>query len=271
MLVTLETGKLLQEGLRRSAGDDRHLRLRRRALAPAPRTHHRVGAAGPPDARNLASVWIVRRHLRVQLSGRGVGMERGAGARVRQRGGMEALGEDAAVGVGRPRAAAADASGVRSFADRRRAARDRRPRARAHCSSSIRTSRLISATGSTAMGRAVGEACARQFKRTILELGGNNAAIVCPSADVDLAARAIVFAAVGTAGQRCTTLRRLFVQRDLHRVVRRSVARHLRQHPHRRSARGRDVGRSADRPSRLRSDGQDAGRGRGRRRPKVRR
>jgi aldehyde dehydrogenase (NAD+) len=76
--------------------------------------------------------------------------------------------------------------------------------------------RLVSATGSTAMGRAVGEACARHFKRTILELGGNNAAIVAPSADQDLATRAIVFAAVGTAGQRCTTLRRLFVHESLH-------------------------------------------------------
>ena len=76
--------------------------------------------------------------------------------------------------------------------------------------------RLVSATGSTAMGRAVGEACARQFKRTILELGGNNAAIVAPSADQDLALRAIVFAAVGTAGQRCTTLRRLFVHESLY-------------------------------------------------------
>jgi len=78
--------------------------------------------------------------------------------------------------------------------------------------------RLISATGSTAMGRDVGETCAQTFKRTILELGGNNAAIVCPSADVDLAARAIVFAAVGTAGQRCTTLRRLFVHAGIHRA-----------------------------------------------------
>jgi aldehyde dehydrogenase (NAD+) len=77
--------------------------------------------------------------------------------------------------------------------------------------------RLISATGSTAMGRAVAEACAPRFKRTILELGGNNAAIVCPSANLDLAARAIVFSAAGTAGQRCTTLRRLFVHRDIHR------------------------------------------------------
>jgi aldehyde dehydrogenase (NAD+) len=78
--------------------------------------------------------------------------------------------------------------------------------------------RLISATGSTAMGRRVGEACARSFKRTILELGGNNAAILCPSANLDLAVRAIVFAAAGTAGQRCTTMRRLFVHRDVHRA-----------------------------------------------------
>jgi len=76
--------------------------------------------------------------------------------------------------------------------------------------------RLVSATGSTAMGRAVGAACAPAFKRSILELGGNNAAIVCASADQDLATRAIVFAAVGTAGQRCTTLRRLFVHRSIH-------------------------------------------------------
>ena len=79
--------------------------------------------------------------------------------------------------------------------------------------------RLISATGSTGMGRLVGEACARQFKRSILELGGNNAAIVCKSADLDLALRAIVFAAAGTAGQRCTTMRRLFIQRDVYATL----------------------------------------------------
>ncbi len=70
---------------------------------------------------------------------------------------------------------------------------------------------LISATGSTAMGRAVGPRVAARFGRTILELGGNNAAIVAPSADLDLTLRAVAFAAMGTAGQRCTTLRRLFV------------------------------------------------------------
>ena len=70
---------------------------------------------------------------------------------------------------------------------------------------------LVSATGSTAMGRAVGPRLAARFARAILELGGNNAAIVAPSADLDLALRGVAFAAMGTAGQRCTTLRRLFV------------------------------------------------------------
>jgi len=70
---------------------------------------------------------------------------------------------------------------------------------------------VVSATGSTGMGRQVGPKLAQRFARAILELGGNNAAIVAPSADLDLALRAIAFAAMGTAGQRCTTLRRLFV------------------------------------------------------------
>ena len=71
--------------------------------------------------------------------------------------------------------------------------------------------RLVSATGSTAMGRAVGPVLAARFARALLELGGNNAAIVCPTADLDLTLRGVAFAAMGTAGQRCTTLRRLFV------------------------------------------------------------
>jgi aldehyde dehydrogenase (NAD+) len=70
---------------------------------------------------------------------------------------------------------------------------------------------LVSATGSTAMGRAVGPRVAERFGRVLLELGGNNAMIVAPSADLELAARAILFAAAGTAGQRCTSLRRLIV------------------------------------------------------------
>jgi aldehyde dehydrogenase (NAD+) len=70
---------------------------------------------------------------------------------------------------------------------------------------------LVSATGSTRMGRAVGPIVAERFGRSLLELGGNNAAIVAPSADLDLTVRGVAFAAMGTAGQRCTTLRRLFV------------------------------------------------------------
>lgn len=70
---------------------------------------------------------------------------------------------------------------------------------------------VVSATGSTAMGRAVAPRLAARFARAILELGGNNGAIVTPTADLDLTVRAVAFAAMGTAGQRCTTLRRLFV------------------------------------------------------------
>lgn len=76
--------------------------------------------------------------------------------------------------------------------------------------------KLVSATGSTRMGAAVAAACAPSFKRTLLELGGNNAAIVCPSADLELVTRAAVFSAAGTAGQRCTTLRRLIVHRSIY-------------------------------------------------------
>jgi aldehyde dehydrogenase (NAD+) len=74
---------------------------------------------------------------------------------------------------------------------------------------------LVSATGSTAMGRVVGPRVAQRFGRVLLELGGNNAMIVCPSADLELAARAILFSAAGTAGQRCTTLRRLIVHESV--------------------------------------------------------
>lgn len=74
---------------------------------------------------------------------------------------------------------------------------------------------LVSATGSVRMGREVGPRVAARFGRCLLELGGNNAAIVTPSADLDLSVRGIVFSAAGTAGQRCTTLRRLIVHEDV--------------------------------------------------------
>jgi len=75
---------------------------------------------------------------------------------------------------------------------------------------------VLSATGSTRMGRIVGERLSRRFARAILELGGNNASIVAPSADLDLTLRAVAFAAMGTAGQRCTTLRRLIVHESVY-------------------------------------------------------
>ncbi|WP_436326666.1 L-piperidine-6-carboxylate dehydrogenase [Brevibacterium sp. FAM 27836] len=74
---------------------------------------------------------------------------------------------------------------------------------------------LVSATGSVRMGREVGPVVAERFGRILLELGGNNAAIVAPSADIELALRGVVFAAAGTAGQRCTTLRRLIVHESI--------------------------------------------------------
>jgi aldehyde dehydrogenase (NAD+) len=74
---------------------------------------------------------------------------------------------------------------------------------------------LISATGSTSMGRKVGEVVSRRLGRSLLELGGNNAIIVAPSANLDLAVRAILFGAVGTAGQRCTSTRRVFAHKSI--------------------------------------------------------
>ncbi|TQS70765.1 aldehyde dehydrogenase family protein [Rhodobacteraceae bacterium] len=75
---------------------------------------------------------------------------------------------------------------------------------------------LISATGSTRMGRMVAPKVAERFGKCILELGGNNAGIVCPSADLDMTLRAVAFGAMGTAGQRCTTTRRLFVHASVY-------------------------------------------------------
>ena len=75
---------------------------------------------------------------------------------------------------------------------------------------------LVSLTGSTAMGQALGKRVTERFGRVLMELGGNNAMIVTPNADMDLAIRAILFSAVGTAGQRCTTLRRVIAHRSIH-------------------------------------------------------
>jgi aldehyde dehydrogenase (NAD+) len=78
---------------------------------------------------------------------------------------------------------------------------------------------LISATGSTRMGKEVGPRVARRFGRSLLELGGNNAVIVAPSADLELAVRGILFAAAGTCGQRCTSTRRLIVHKSVKQAL----------------------------------------------------
>jgi aldehyde dehydrogenase (NAD+) len=78
---------------------------------------------------------------------------------------------------------------------------------------------MVSATGSTRMGREVAPIVAGRFGRCLLELGGNNAMIVTPTADLDMTVRAILFSAVGTCGQRCTSLRRLIVHEDIHEVL----------------------------------------------------
>src|SRR5690606_32299851 len=83
---------------------------------------------------------------------------------------------------------------------------------------------LLSATGSTRMGRTVGPVVAERFGRSLLELGGNNAAVVAPSADLDLTTRGIVFSAAGTAGQRCTTMRRVTAHPSVVDEVTRRVA-----------------------------------------------
>ena len=88
---------------------------------------------------------------------------------------------------------------------------------------------LVSATGSTKMGRHVAEVVARRLGRSLLELGGNNAIIVAPSADLDLAMRAILFGAVGTAGQRCTTTRRIILHESVHETLTRRLTDAYRQ------------------------------------------
>ncbi|MDB4443919.1 aldehyde dehydrogenase family protein [bacterium] len=88
---------------------------------------------------------------------------------------------------------------------------------------------LISATGSTAMGKHVGKVVAGRFGRSILELGGNNAIIVAPSADLTLAIRAILFGAVGTAGQRCTTTRRVIVHQKIYKTLSEALIRAYKQ------------------------------------------
>ena len=104
---------------------------------------------------------------------------------------------------------------------------------------------VISATGSTRMGRAVAPIVAQRFGKCILELGGNNAMIVGPSADLEMAVRAIVFSAVGTAGQRCTTLRRLIVHNAIRAELVSRLEKGVRRSGHRQPIGRGHVGRSS--------------------------
>ena len=88
---------------------------------------------------------------------------------------------------------------------------------------------LVSATGSTRMGKAVGAAVGARLGRALLELGGNNAIIISRDADLDIAITGALFGAVGTAGQRCTTTRRLIIQEDVYETVKDKLVKAYRQ------------------------------------------
>ena len=106
---------------------------------------------------------------------------------------------------------------------------------------------LLSFTGSTEVGRRVAQTVAARLGKSLLELGGNNAIVVDDSADIDMAARAIVFGALGTAGQRCTSTRRVIVVRSQLQAAAATAGACLPPGAHRRSARLEDPGRTADR------------------------
>ena len=218
LLVTLETGKIRTEG----EGEvqemidmcDFAVGLSRQLLRPDDRQR----AAPAPDDRAVAPAGADRDHHGVQFPGRRLGLERHDRRGLRRHDDLEALAAHAAcrpspfstsstdvaeangcAGVFNLCVGGADDMGERMSHDQRLP--------------------LISATGSCRMGRRVGEVVGKRLGRTILELGGNNAIIVAPSADLELAIRATAFAAVGTAGQRCTTVRRLIVHESIHDAV----------------------------------------------------
>ena len=215
-LVSRECGKILSEGLGEvqemidicdfAVGLSRQLYgLTIATERPGHRmmeTWHPLGVVGVISAFNFP--------------GRRMGVERLPRLRLRRQRGLEAVGKDAAL----------RREGGRSVRARRRAVRRRRRQGCwRSCRAAARRARrwptiprvpLVSATGSTRMGRELGPRVAARFGRSLLELGGNNAMIVAPSADLGLAERAIAFAAMGTAGQRCTTLRRLIVHESIY-------------------------------------------------------
>ena len=157
-LVSRECGKILSEGPRRGPGDDRHLRFRGRPFPPALRPHHRHRAARPPDDGDLASARRGRRDLRVQLPGRGLGVECLPRLRLRRQRGLEAVREDAALRARRwRRCSRAPSSG--SAMRRRGCSRSCRAAARsARRWPTIRACRWSRRPARPRMGRALGPA-----------------------------------------------------------------------------------------------------------------
>ena len=160
LLITLETGQDPLRGGGRGPGDDRHVRLRRRPVAPAPRPDDRQRAAPAPDDRAVASAGADRDHHGVQLPGRRLGLERHGRGRLRRHDGLEAVAAGAADGgrgpadrrTGWRRSTASPASSTCAWA---------RPRTSASGCSATRRLPLISATGSCRMGRRVAEVVGR--------------------------------------------------------------------------------------------------------------
>ena len=211
LLVTLEAGKIVSEGL----GEVQEMiDICDYAVGLSRQLFGLTIATERPDHR-MMETWhplgVVGVISRLQLPGRGLVVERGPGPRLRRPGGLEAVGEDPADRAGRPGAVRARRGQVRRRAGGPLDACIIGGREVGEALVDHPKVPLVSATGSTAMGRAVGPELAARFARALLELGGNNAAIVAPTADLDLTLRGVAFAAMGTAGQRCTTLRRLFV------------------------------------------------------------
>jgi hypothetical protein len=203
---------------RRSAGNDRHLRFRRRPFPPALRPDHALGTPRPPHVEQWhplgivgiisafnfpVAVWAWNSALAIVCGDATLWKSSEqtplcAIATIK-------IAERVCRDQGVDPALFSLAIGGREDVGEKMALDKRLP--------------LISATGSTNMGRDVGEKVQRRLGRALLELGGNNAIIVAASADLDLATRAILFGAVGTAGQRCTSTRRVFVHRSLEKEL----------------------------------------------------
>ncbi len=190
----------------------RHRRLRRRPRPAALRAVDAFGAPRAPNVRAMASARDHRHHHRVQLPGRGVGVERDGRGGLRQRDDLEAEPAHAAqrdrddehsarrdAGPG-----GLHAGGRRSLRSLRPGHRDRRRGRRDHDRRSPAAAHQRDRIVSHGTARRP-DRCGRVSARTLLELGGNNAIVVMPDADMELVVRGVLFGAVGTAGQRCTT------------------------------------------------------------------